>query len=506
MELINALAFVAPGFASRWLERRARYHTAKRYYEAAQFDSYRPTRGGQHSGNMNMEKAGTKLRGLARYLEENHDLAVGIIDDLVNNVIGPGVAVEPQARKRPQGDEPGELHEAFNNSVREAWEEWTEYPETTGELGFESVERLMARHVFRDGEIFVQFIGNQTYPYKTRIPFVLELIEPDLVPMDLNDESQRIVHGVKRNGWGMPTSYFVLKDHPSSKLYYPVIGVGDTRQVSAQRIKHLKFSRRLQQVRGVSLLHASMNRIRDLADYEESERIAARVAASVALAINRTNEYQGSAVDNSKRELEMQAGAIYELLPGESMSTVGSDRPNTGLADFRKAMMRAIVAGTGSRYSSVARDYSGTYSSQRQELVEGSVGYRSLFGYFRNKAYRPMYTRWMEQALFSGAIRAPRDLDMTTIFRADFRPPALPWIDPQKEAKAWETLIQNNLESHSEIARQRGRDPQRIREEIEQEQASGLYDGINATSVEENEQQELDDEENRVIELGGFRA
>jgi len=107
-------------------------------------------------------------------------------------------------------------------------------------------------------------------------------------------------------------------------------------------------------------------------DYEESERIAAKVAADLTWFIQRTSEYQGPQDVNtdSRRELKMAAGAGFTLLPGETVGTIKSERPNSDLVNFRSAMLRAVAGGTGTRYSSIARDYNGTYSAQRQELVE----------------------------------------------------------------------------------------------------------------------------------------
>ena len=67
----------------------------------------------------------------------------------------------------------------------------------------------------------------------------------------------------------------------------------------------------------------------------------------------------------------MAPGMIFDsLLPGESVEILDANRPNSALIDFRSAMLKMVAAGAGSSYSSIARDYDGTYSSQRQELVE----------------------------------------------------------------------------------------------------------------------------------------
>ncbi|MCO5759963.1 MAG: phage portal protein, partial [Chromatiaceae bacterium] len=66
-----------------------------RLYEAAQTSNYRPRRGSGASSDAVIQQANTRLREFGRYLDENHDLAVGVLNDLVANIVGTGVGIEP---------------------------------------------------------------------------------------------------------------------------------------------------------------------------------------------------------------------------------------------------------------------------------------------------------------------------------------------------------------------------------------------------------------------------
>ena len=44
---------------------------------------------------------------------------------------------------------------------------------------------------------------------------------------------------------------------------------------------HLAQRKRLHQLRGISLIHGVITRLSDIKDYEESERVAARIAAAL---------------------------------------------------------------------------------------------------------------------------------------------------------------------------------------------------------------------------------
>lgn len=469
--LTDVAGFIAPGFTRRWLAQR-RLLEQFRLYDAAQPSQYRPLVSNMTSGDGVMNATGSRLRQIARHLDENHDIVVGVLDDLVNNVVGAGVKVAPMVRTAD-----GSLDESLNDRIADLWDEWAQAPETTGELGFEAMERMVARSWLRDGELFGQHVVNASaFRYPTATPYAVELLEADMVPFDYSVQDSNILHGIQCNDWNAPIAYFVYLNHPGDPLQR-FGNATDYKRMSAERMFHLKFTRRLRQRRGVPVLHAVLNRLQDLKDYEESERIAARVASELTWFIKRTGEYNGPVTVNEAGNRTMQmggAGAGLELLPGEDVGTIKSERPNPGLNDFREAMLRAVAAGTGTRFSSIARNYNGTYSAQRQELVEGSIAYRALFAYLVRRFYRPVYRQFIDAAIIGRQLSVPRGA-VSSMYRADFRAPALPWIDPSKEADAYRTLIDAGLESRQEIMRQRGRDPGKVWEEIEEEQASGLF-------------------------------
>lgn len=494
MGTLDVIAKVAPGFAAKYAANALRYDAAKDYknakrlYDAATQNQYRrPIAGGYSSPDAIVGHAGTSLRNLARHLEENHDLTNAVFDDLLNNVIGAGCSKVPMVKNKD-----GTLAEDINNRLCELFDEWADNPDTTGDLGFEQLERMVARHVWRDGEIFIRPITNNSrFNYKTRIPYALDLLEADYCPLDYQILNGGTLHGIEVNAWHAPTAYYFYKEHPNDLLMPASVTATMVKRVRASNVYHLKMSKRLRQRRGVPLIHAVIQRMQDIKDYEESERIAAKVAADFTFFIKKTGEAGAPTALNTdgNRAFGMQAGTGFELAPGEDVGTIDANRPNTGLNDFRNSMLRAVAGGTGTRYSAIAKDYSGTYSSQRQELVEGAISYRAQFNYFVRKFYRPVWADFVAAAVLSGALGSVRDLggiDRETLTRCEFRPPSLPWIDPQKEAKAWETLVTAKLESRQEIMRQRGRDPAKVIEEMQAEADNDLFGSMVEAAEPEN--------------------
>ena len=92
---------------------------AKRLYEAAKSSQYHRLVASSRSPDGVMDAARGKIRDWARYLDENHDLAIGILDELVNKIIGTGLVVEPMVRNRD-----GTLAQETNAALRRMWDRW----------------------------------------------------------------------------------------------------------------------------------------------------------------------------------------------------------------------------------------------------------------------------------------------------------------------------------------------------------------------------------------------
>lgn len=443
--------------------RRAQARSILAYYEAARPDRLRKNRRATASANDDVLRAGVPMRQIARQLEQNYDLAVGVLNTLVVNIVGAqGIGVEPQPR---QAD--GSIHAPLARQLMELHKEWRKRPEVTGQYDWPSAERILARTWLRDGEALLQLIGGAVpgLQHGTRVPFSVEMLEADYLPMDLNRDN--IVQGVELNAWGAAVAYHLYKVDPSDSL--SALSANATKRVSADRMLHIKLAHRIRQVRGVSVFASVLNRFDDLKDYEESERIAAKIAASMAAYIKKgaPDLYDPQqAGDDSPRQMQFRPGMVFDdLRPGEDIGMIDTNRPNPNLETYRSGQLRAIAAGTGPTFSSVARKYDGTYSAQRQELIEGYSVYSTLAAEFIARVSRPVYERFVAMAVASGAIQLPPDVRVESIADATYMPPAMPWIDPKKEAEAWSILEDRCYASGPEIIRKRGGNPMDVLEQ-----------------------------------------
>jgi lambda family phage portal protein len=293
------------------------------------------------------------------------------------------------------------------------------------------------------------------------VPFSLEYLETDMVPMDFNDPARNIVQGVQANAWNRPTAYWVYKSHPGARLsQYP-----DLKSIPTANIGHIKLIDRFGQRRGVSMFASVLNRLDDLKDYEESERIAAKIAASMAAFIKKgdATNYPDTPYDTKDRSMHFTPGMVFDtLMPGEEIGTIDSNRPNPNAVTWRDGQLRAVSAGADVSYSSSSKNYNGTYSAQRQELVEQWAAYQLLSQAFIDQHTTEVYVRFVGMCLTAGLIRMPRGVTFAGLTHALYIPPSMPWIDPAKEATAWEMQEKNLWVPGTEIVRKLGRNPRDV--------------------------------------------
>jgi lambda family phage portal protein len=459
--LEQLVAYLSPGWAAKRAQARVYGAACDEAYEAAKQTRLRRLSRNGGSGNAAVMLAGPKLRDEARRLERNHDLARGALNTLEQNVVGPqGIAVEPQPMTRA-----GEVHEDLAWRIKDLWDNWCLAPETTGTFDFASAQRMLVRSWFRDGEVLLQHVVGPlaSLDHGTIVPYSIEMIEADLLDWDYIDDTRRILHGVERNAWGRATAYHLFKQHPGD----PGILSVDRKRLPAELVRHLALRDRIGQVRGVSMFASVITRFADLKEYEESERIAAKVAASMAAFIKRgqPSDYAEELDISGKRVDPPQhfvPGMIFELNQGEDIGTINTQRPNPGLEPFRDGQLRAGAAGLRMSFSSLAKKYDGTYSAQRQELVEQWGAYALLSAEFAHQCVRPVYRRFIAAAQQSGELVVPREIDPAKVADALYIPQAMPWIDPQKEAQAWAELEKNHYVAAQEVIRRRGGNPRDV--------------------------------------------
>lgn len=401
------------------------------------------------------------LRNRARSLVRDSDFAKSALRAVKNNVVGQGIKHQAQVRM-VRG---GRLDERLNTLIEYEWKKWGKAKNchAGGTLSWSDIQRLCLNSIIESGEVFVRFVSQQFGDSK--VPLGLEILEADFLDDDytgLESNGNRVRMGVEINEWGRPVAYHFLTYHPGDYQFsYGNIAQKRRVRVPAEEVIHLYTTERPGQTRGITAFASAIMRLNNLKGYEEAEIIAAR-ASSAMMGFVRTPDQElfedGTFDDQSV--LDFAPGSIRRLAPGEEMQFFSPSRPDDAFTPFVAQMLRAVASGVGCSYTQVSSDFSqSNYSSSRLELLETRAHYRTLQQYMIETLCQRVYEKWMDMAVMSGALRLPGfDIDPDRYYESKWIAPAAQFVDPQKEAEAYKSLVRSGIMTLSQVISLHGGD------------------------------------------------
>lgn len=464
------IAFFSPYAACE----RAVYREALRNYDAGRgdrFGGWLPPR------NATPEETDAPYRSLlrarARDLERNNDVTQGIIGTLKRNVVGTGIVPQPLAPD-----------DKLRERISELWEGWTKKQncDITGCSTFYELQKMFVQRKHVDGEIFCLF----TLGGKGGVPLQLQMIEADLLAEEVVKYESGInkVHGgVEVDDFMRPVAYHFKLDPLTWEIT----------RVPADRVLYSFDKTRPQQVRGITGLSCSMERVRDIGEYIDSELKAARIAAAhtgvvktgVGAAAARIGRPQKRDRDGNVTQ-EIQAGLMNYLQTDEDIAFPPPGRPNVNAAGFVSAIMRFVGLATGLSYEQTARDLSKVnYSSARQGHLEDRRTYEEWQQDIINNFCQPVYEVFMDTLVLSGLVEIPDYwANRAKYSAARWVTPGWSWIDPQKEAAAGAMLLDWGLTTLEELCGGRGKNWQDVLTQRKREQEFAESIGVKLGTIE----------------------
>lgn len=418
------------------------------------------------SPNAELRAASPQLRDWARHLAANSSVITAVLNSRVSGGIGAGLIYEPLVKDRA-----GNLLTDLNGQIRRVLDLWRRAPDVTGEMSGGELERLLWRCWDTDGEVFVRQVLQRG---RDGIPYRVQVVESDMVPMAVVGAGARIDDGILRDEWGRPLTYYVVRDREQIALSAELV------QVPAADMRHLKRTVRPGQSRGLTLLHSVIFRVADIAEYMASHRLAARASVDLFAAINRSPDYvqhtnQDGTSPSDVRDWSFEHLQILDgLAPGESVSYLDPTSPNQAAPDFIREELRQVAAGTRSAFSAIALVFDSSYAAQRLEIVQTWRYIEEDRAQLIEDVARPaLYEAPLQWAIQSGLVRVPRQADPETLFDVRIDGPTMPVIDPIKDRQAFELDQVNGWDSRHGIIRRMGRSPAAVDAERAQDDFSG---------------------------------
>jgi len=435
----------------------------------------------------------------ARAATRDDCLGASIKRAFVRNVVGKGIGCYP-ATLAIGGSE------LYDTQVGRAFWDWSsrrELCDMERRRSFAQVQRWAVGEMIEAGDAFV-VMSEVTQPdWSKRL--VLQLVESEQldryrITHHDDDITRDVRGGVEVDQYGAAVAYWIHPQNPHDfrgrQSGLRVTG-NDSVRIMADRVCHVADPERARQTRGVTRFAPSLGRLRNLDDYDFAQVLAAKAEACIGMVIKSpttTPNLLGMAqpVDedggatrkdtDGNDELAMQPLMVARLNEGEDITAFTPTRPGGMYEPFQRTQARVIAAGTGISYEQVMRDFSqGTYSSQRQGMLEDQREYEPLQQLVIDCLCRPVYEAWLKIQAWNFAlpISAANLLDRWSVWSyADWRPDGWAWIDPKNEADATTLELDAGLTTRARVLARRGEDYREIAREraaeIQFERSLGL--------------------------------
>ncbi len=485
--LDKAIEWVAPEEAyKRQVFRRS--IEAERNYDAA---SYKRPNGNWRVLNESAEQTDRfsrdTVRARARDLERNSDVMNAVLGAYKRNIFGSGYKLRP-----------GTGDSELDKKISDYWKIWCKKQncDVTGTQSLNAIMRMVIQRKRVDGGVFLvkRYISGGLVPFKLQI---LEVDELDTTFTSPHKKGNRVVGGVEYNSWNKPVGYFFRQ--------YSIDGfeVVNPIYLEAKDVIFYYTKRRPSQIREMSDMAQTINRVRDMNEFMTAVSVKERILACISVFIKRyypQSGFGGGRNSAPERHMEYKGktitpGMIMDMNQGDEAQFLNPSGQATDASSFIKQEIRLIAAGQGLSYETVSRDMSeSNYSSARQGSIEDELTYeedREQLLEIMDEIYETFVISlvlaqlvnpvdfWQDKEHYMGHtwIRAPKK-----------------WIDPLKEANANKIALYTGQKSWADMAAESGRDWKEVIDEMADIMEYGKEKGIDMGGVmfgkeSKNEQQ-----------------
>jgi len=449
----RVVEFVSPEAALRREVARVKLRTmtqgSRKYDGAARGRHYSDWHSPNLSVNQEVLTALNTLRDRSRDLGRNNSYAINAVRAIANNTVGTGIIPTPQGIRKNQAVR-----------LKAVWKEWAEktvcdYDDMNTLYG---LQWLVMKTVIESGECLVRKVRGTS---KDNLPLRLQVLDGDFINTSYHSgiwqaDGTIEYYGIKFDSNGRRIGYWLYKHHPNE------FGVA-SEFVDAKDLIHIYEIERPGQIRGVPLSCGVMLRLKDLDDYEFTERIRNKVAASFSVFVTEDSIEPDRGAGNLRPE-KIEPGAIEYLPPGKKIE-VAQPPVSQGYAEYVKSNLRGISAGFGTSYETLTNDYSNVNFSS------GRMGWLEFNRNIERYQWLMMIPRFCDKIYgwFTEAAQLAGHIPFTANPSVSWTPPRREMIDPHKEIQAIKEQLRAGITSWQNVVRMFGYIPDELREELNQD-------------------------------------
>lgn len=385
----------------------------------------------------------SELRARATHETRNNGMLCGVVNTLIDDVVGPD---GPTLQVLSDDD-------AYSEAAERVWREWFSAPTFRANVSGAALLKLWVRNLPRCGEFLAQIDTdpNAEGPVAMR----LRPLHPRRLASPWDQmASPNLVMGIEFDrpyGDGRPTRYWIAPPNP-----HGIHGYVPYTPVPPDLIIHEFLLDEEGQARGFPWVLPSLQPTADLRDYDAQVMDAARQMADAAALLY--TEHPDAPVWNTPEQTRMERRTLKMAPPGWKPWQYQASQPPAQYPEFRAERQRELGRPFGMPLIMVRLDSTKhNYSSARldtqtyQRTIQGIQNWLSG----SDKSYGTL-NRLVDLVLAEARFSVPalRRRPKNVLYIWTF--PPRPHVDPAKEATAEATALQNRTLSFAGALAARG--------------------------------------------------
>ncbi len=402
-------------------------------------------------------------RSLDLYM--NAPLATGAIKTIRTNVVGSGLklnsAIDFEYLKLTS-DQANE----WEKNVEREWRLWSESPncDSGRRMTFGQQQQLAIMSALISGDCFAILPRKKRVgtPYQTTVQLIDAARVRDPIGYNTN-----IKNGIEMDANGEAIAVYIYSGYDQDIIQtsqrIPFYG---EKTGNPNVLQVMQDWERIGQRRGVPLLAPVMVTLKQISRYSDAE-MAASLVASMFTAFVTTESpqqdlpglsmvYGEDRVSDPDQAIELTRGGVVALQPGQKIETANPTRDTGAFDSFVMSLCRQVGAAIEIPYEVLLKHFTASYSASRAALLEFWKMAHMRRAVLASTFCQPVYEEWLAEAVALGRVSAPGFFDDPAIRAAwcgaEWYGPKQGHLNPLQEAKALESLINNDLTTREKAA------------------------------------------------------
>lgn len=410
-----------------------------------------------------------RSQDISKKLISETTIGAMIINALIRFVIGPGL--EPKAS--PETSILKWSTEERNKFIASAESFFRMYAGSKdidyyNRESFGSLQSVALRNILTDGDTLLHRIyGSKEQSYKPMIQLLSGCwISNPVGTMDTKEQ----VGGVLFDARGRERGYCILQTDGNLLDSYTVKSVNKYNASGFEEFMLVGIQpRESNQVRGIPWLSSVSQDILDLEKFKIAHRTKAATQALLTAVIKSTEDAPSAPVSSVDKirglerksealpveqdtsDVQLGAGNVVALNPGESIDMLESKAPMSSYKEFVELELSQIGGAVSVPYEMMTQRYNSSFSASRATIVGAEKTYKVIREEFADKMCAPVWEQVIDYGIRLGMIEAPGYLEGSELYKravlaSTWIGPSSIVIDPTREINAHIQAISNNLE------------------------------------------------------------